>query len=46
MKASGSPFGWKLMNKKDHDPVQHLGKNYDYVMLSKPAPIRLFKKSH
>ena len=37
MEASGSPFGWKLMNKKDHHPIYHLGKKYDSMILFKPA---------
>jgi hypothetical protein len=40
MKASGSPFGVKIdEKKKDHHPIYHLGKLYDDMMLFKLASI-------
>jgi len=32
------------MNKKGYHQIQHLGKNYDSVILSKLASIKSFKK--
>jgi len=46
MKASGSPFGVKIDEKKDHHPIYHLGKMYDAMMLFKPASIKDYKDSH
>jgi len=37
MKASGSPFGVKIDEKKDHHPIYHLGKKYDAMILFKSA---------
>jgi hypothetical protein len=57
MKASGSPIGVKIDEKKEHHPtcplvprrgrrVYHLGKMYDALMLLKPASIKDYKDSH
>ena len=46
MKASGSPFGVKIDEKKEHHPIYHLGKMYDAMMLFKPASIKDYKSSH
>jgi len=41
MKASGSPFGVKIDDKKkDHHPIYHLGKMYDAMMLFKAVSIK------
>jgi len=46
MKASGSPFGVKIDEKKDHHPIYHLGKMYDAMMFVKPVSIKDYKDSH
>jgi hypothetical protein len=46
MKASGSPFGVKIDEKKEHHPIYHLGKMYDAMMLFKPASNKHYKDSH
>jgi hypothetical protein len=46
MKASGSPFGVKIDEKKDHHPIYHLGKMYDAMMLFNLASIKNYKDSH
>jgi len=40
MKASGSPFGVKSDEKKNHYPIYHFGKMYDSMILFKPASIK------
>jgi len=37
---------YRLMNKKDHHPIYHLDKKYDFMMLLKAASTNLFKTSH
>jgi hypothetical protein len=34
------------MRKKEHHPINHLGKMYDVMMLFKPASIKKYKDSH
>jgi hypothetical protein len=46
MKASGSPFGVKINEKKEHHPICYLGKMYDAMMLFKPASINDYKGSY
>jgi hypothetical protein len=46
MKASDSPFGVKIDEKKDHHPIYHLGKMYDAMMLFNLASIKNYKDSH
>jgi hypothetical protein len=46
MKASGSPFGVKIDENKEHYPIYHLGKMYDAMMLFKTAFIKDYKDSH
>ena len=45
MKSSGSPFGWKLMNKKNHHPVYNLGKKNIYLDNSGVGEFFTFNRS-
>ena len=46
MKASGSPLGVKIDEKKNIHPIHHLGKMHDAMMLFKPPSIKDYKDSH
>ncbi len=36
----------KIDEKKDHHPIYHLGKIYNYMILLKSAPLTKLKASH
>ena len=46
MKASGSPFGVKIDEKKEHHPIYHLGKIYDVMKLFRLTLIFDYKDFH